>query len=255
MDVATMVSSSVVICRLSVMVSVPMTLAVDGLSIDDLIICEGSWVWEEFTEGKMVADVVYMDSLVVLIVVPDAVICLVIPLNVVEVMLVAGEDVVMCVEDDACTCIVESKEPIESGVNLDVIIFNVKNPFGTPEIFKGVSDIYLIKFGDPCVVLWLVGISWAENILFVLPVDEYFDDDEVTDIGSSTGSSYVISVVVVSWENVKTDKLSDDAFDANSVDKNVFIVEKYLEDDEVTVVGIVIPIKVDANSVEDVECL
>ena len=98
-------------------------MTVDGLSIADFIIglvvlSEGSRVLEDFTEDKMVAAIVEMDSFVVLIVVPDAVISLVIPLSVVEVVLV-----------------------------------DVENLFGAPEIFKGVSDIYSINSVDPCVVV------------------------------------------------------------------------------------------------------
>ena len=98
-------------------------MTMDGLSIDDFIIglvvlCEGSRVLEDFKENKMVADIVEIDSFLVLIVVQDAVISLVIPLSVLEVVLV-----------------------------------DVENLFGAPEICRGVSDIYSINSVDPCVVV------------------------------------------------------------------------------------------------------
>lgn len=176
--------------------------------------------------GKIVADVVDMEWFEVLTGVAVSVICSAIPLNGVEVVMVADEELIildfvvsvtvdlksvddslfavgMCLEDDDCMCIVETLEPIVSCVNLNDFIIEVDNLFDTSEIFKGVSDIRSNNSVDPCVVVVpVIGI--------VVPVTENTD--------SVVGIIFTITV------------------DANSVIENTCPVEKYVKDDEIVYV-------------------
>ena len=108
-----------------------------------------------------------------------------------------------------------------------------------------VPAVVLVDEGTVIGIVVTITVDLNPVVRKMFLVDKYFEDDEVTDIGSSTGSSYVTSVVVVCWEDVKTDEFSDDAFDDNPVVENVIPVDKYFEDDKVTVIGIIVPITVD----------
>lgn len=179
----------------------------------------------------MFSDVEDMDGFEVLsvVAVAVAVICLVIPLFVEEVVMIANEDIIgfkvpatvdpktvvgnllevkTCLEVNDCVCNVKTMETVVSGAEIVVVMIEVENLLGTAEIFKGVSDMISSNCVDPCVVCLVARLAGVIPIFVfsvtaeILVIIFAFVIEVIDSFGTSTVVRALDVFIVVCFEEL-----------------------------------------------------